>query len=211
MRHWSHVFQVGFLAVLVLTITCSGVEHECGHTPLMPLEVGNTWAYAVCRMDSAGGAPDCYGEDTIRVRRVGELDGDEYYLTEQVMAFREAPDGLSMVGWYAGRVTAYDYFFRYPVADGATYEYASTKVDQKLMLVIVREEVMDVPAGTYRALTYRIYRGSGKPFGTFSFAPGVGLVRFTFPPVGLLEMLVSADLTGTGAQSVKVTNGICDP
>jgi hypothetical protein len=211
MRCRGRALRVAFVATSVLTITCSGVDRECRCPPLMPLAVGNSWAYVVCRIDSGGGEPDCWSRDTIRVTRVRELDGDEYYLTDHVMAFRETPDGLSMVGWRDFRVSSYDYFLRYPISDGTMYEYSSTKVDQGVMLVSAYEEIVDVPAGRYHALTYRLYPGSGKPLVTLSFAPAVGLVKFTFPYTGYLEMLVSKDLSGTGPQAAEGTDGVCGP
>jgi hypothetical protein len=211
MRNWHQVLQVAFVALSVLAITCSGTERECDYPPLVPLAVGNSWAYVVCRIDSGGGEPNCWSQDTIRVTRLGELDGESYYVTDHVMAFCETPDGLSMVGWRGLRVSEYDYFLRYPVADGTLYDYSSTKVDQHLMFVRVREEAVTVPAGRYRVFTYELYFGSSVPFATLSFAPGVGLVKFTFPSVGHLQMLVSADLARTVTRVVGETNGVCGP
>ena len=211
MRDWNQVLRVAFAALSVLAITCSGIERECTCPPLVPLAVGNSWAYVVCTIDPSGGEPDCWSQDTIRVTRLGELDGEDYYLTDHVLAFRETPDGLSMVGWHGLRVVSFDYFLRYPVAHGTTYEYSSTKVSQQLMLVRVCKEVVDVPAGRYRAFTYEMYLESGVPFGTLSFAPGVGLVRITFSYNGYLQMLVSADLVDNGTRSVEGTNGVCGP
>jgi hypothetical protein len=149
------------------------------------------------------------------VTGIGQLAGEDYYLTRGrgSMAFRETRDGLSVVGHDSLTVVAYEYFFRYPVADGATYRYVSTKVSFPIMTYRVAEEVVTVPAGKYWVYTYHISTGSGMPEETMSFAPGVGLVRWTRPSgeAVVINELLPSELGRPPIQPASQGNGICDP
>ena len=213
MRDCTLALRIVLVIALVLTISCSEADRRCECVPLVPLAVGNSWVYRSCTVDQPGGESHCWGQDTIRVMSVGDLAGEDYYLTNCLMAFRETPDGVSLVGHESLRVVAYDYFFRFPVADGASYRYTTTKVAFPSMLYWVEEEVVDVPAGQYPVFTYHVSIARGLPEETLSFSPGVGLVqdRYTHGQAVFIWELVSAHLAGTGMQSVGQGNGICDP
>jgi hypothetical protein len=91
------------------------------------------------------------------------------------------------------------------------YDYWSSRVDQPGMLVRMDSEVVEVPAGTYCTFTYRIYFGSGPAFVTFSFAPGVGIVKEKYAN-GYLAMLMSTDLVEhQPGCSLEPAAGICAP
>jgi len=215
MRHWALALRVSFVVVLVLGISCSEAERRCECGPLMPLAVGNSWVYRSCIVSQPGGEPDCYGLSLLELTGIGELAGEDYYLSRghAAMAFRETRDGLSMVGHDSLTVVAYEYFFRYPVNDGARYQYVSTKVSFPTMTYRVEEEVVTVPAGEYWAYTYHISTGSGMPEETMSFAPGVGLVRWTRPSgdAVIINELLPSELGSPAIQSASEGNGICDP
>ena len=214
MKHCGLSLRAGLIAVGILLIGCSGAERRCEYAPLMPLVVGNSWAYTICRVHSESGEQDCYKQDTLRVTGHDQLDGDEYYLTDfDRMAFRETSGGLSIVIYQYPHVSGPDFFLRYPIADGTVYEYSSAKIDQPRLLIRVDEEIIDVPAGRYRVLTYHAQSGSGMPFVTFSLAPGVGLVRITFPGEyqSTVYMLVSVNLVGAAPEAVQESGSICGP
>jgi hypothetical protein len=145
------------------------------------------------------------------VTRLENLAGEDYYLTDHILAFRETSEGLRMIGHDYHGFGYYDYFLRYPVSDGTTYEYSSTMVEQSTILVKVNYEVARVPAGEFRVFTYRIWFGSGMPFTTMSFAPGVGIVRISFPWNGYLQLLVSADVCGGNESALGPARGLCSP
>jgi hypothetical protein len=181
----------------------------------MPLAVGNSWVYRFCIVAQPGDEPDCHGLSLLELTGIGELAGEDYYLTRghAAEAFRETRDGLSMVGHDSLTVVAYEYFFRYPVEDGARYQYVATKVSFPTMTYRVEEEVVTVPAGKYWAYTYYISAGSGMPEETMSFAPGVGLVRRTRPSgdAVVIDELLPSELGMPPIQPASEGNGICDP
>jgi hypothetical protein len=215
MRHWTLALRVSLVVVLVLGISCSEAERRCECVPLMPLAVGNSWVYRLCIVSQPGGEPNCYGLSLVALTGIGELAGDDYYLArgQAAMAFRETCDGLSVVGHDGLTVVAYEYFFRYPVTDGATYRYVSTKVSFPTMTYRVEKEVVTVPAGKYWVYTYHISAGSGMPEETMSFAPGVGLVRRTHPSGDaiIIEELLPSELGSPATQSASEGNAVCDP
>jgi len=191
--------------------SCGDSDRQCGYLPLMPLTVGDKWAYRDCTAAPGGAEPECWGRDTLRIVGSRTFDGEEYILTERWLAFRQTPQGLSFVSYGRDGLAAPDYFLRYPVEDGAAYQYTSSRVDQPTILVTANNERVTVPAGRYCAVTYRIYVGSGPPFVKLSFAPGVGLVRIQYSN-GYLGLLESADLVEQhrdGGQ--EPPPGICEP
>jgi hypothetical protein len=171
--------------------------------------VGDTWVYTVSRY---GGDPASWSRaDTIRITGLQVIGGDEYYLTNQCLAFHQTSDGLSFA-CYDGSAFAFEIFLRTPSDVSAKYIYFPSRAPRQFKVSVdMTTEGVVTPSGTYPTLTYRTWLLGEGPFFTLSFAPGVGLVKMV-DMRGELWLLSSRQLVGgsQGGSTGKVDH-LCDP
>ena len=168
--------------VLLLTAACAvagcnalgggeGELQSCQQGgPLLPLQIGNTWTY-----DAGSGDPF-----TLEAAKTVATDSTEWTVVKDsetadggtFAAFLNTTNGLYDAEYHErdAELDPASSFFRFPIEDGASYTFKGTEVS-------AAAETVEVPAGTFDVCTYTLENEvEGRRM--FSFAPGVGIVRF---------------------------------
>jgi len=164
---------------------------------LIPLEAGNNWSFQ--RGDGLEGQVD------IEIRGNSTIDGTSYRIAEanitgivgSMAAFTFAIQELDN-GLYIGRVDGRDerdvpllgFELRTEVSEGDTYSHVDE--EGNVFNVIVSEQRITVPAGTFDVRVYTVTQRSNGGTDTAFIAPGVGPVQLDYD--GVLLRLVSTNV-----------------
>ncbi len=176
-----NLLRLSLVVVLVMLVGCDGVGGEDvieREGPLLPLQVGNTWTFE--QDDGERYTATLAGTEQISGETYYQflLDYGDYEETSQFIADSTASgERVGTIFLYYIEEENYkeSNFFKYPVEDGATYEY--TDVRGLSFTYEVEKEVVETPAGTFAAFTYSGY--DADPQVSISFSPGIGPVRLT--------------------------------
>ena len=193
----TSVSIVGIVFVVVFASTLSACSDSESPTSMMPLAIGNTWTY----LEISGGQDSPVDSTLVTqwITGVENIEGYDYYLTNTLLSFDWASEGLSLaqVDRSNHSFFGFEMLLRFPIPS-VPYEYTSTREPGSYFYIVPSEEKIETPAGHFHATTYRILRGDNHGFlFSISFAEGVGYVRLV-NGLGTTWLLKSYDLVSLG-------------
>ena len=142
---------------------------------LMPLKEGNQWNYFSYSL-SPGNLKSAAREFHWQIVEPVIIDGEQYYRSFFTREGAEAPVSVIRNRTTGLFIAFYDstsqnftapLLFKYPAREGEIYFFGKE--------IAVSSATVEVPAGTFNCLAYRMQEGTFRI--TYYFAPGVGMVR----------------------------------
>lgn len=172
---------VGLIGAGTLLAACdSGGDSGSDQSALMPLKVGNSWTYEVRSGNSTEQA-------TLEITDSRTINGEQYYEMDPGIDQYETDGepffvGREEEGLFLAEADLVEFPLKYPAEDGDIYNH--TDSDGNEYKVTVSNKTLEVPAGTFDCLQYKVEfdgpggeSGFGSVSGSTCISPDVGPIR----------------------------------
>ncbi|OGU63925.1 MAG: hypothetical protein A2499_03580 [Stygiobacter sp. RIFOXYC12_FULL_38_8] len=163
------------LFLILILVSCKNEDSIVNQNTLhelVPLKIGNWWAFQRINYDSTGNAVSTF-IDTMKVLRDTVIQNERWFITNYYGIYRNATNGVRF--WDSTNNSSYVYL--YPVKEHDMFVMGSAIVE-----VISTNEKLKVPYGDISCVHYKATFSSLNNFHiNYYLSPGIGFVSLEGP------------------------------
>ncbi|OGU12600.1 MAG: hypothetical protein A2X61_13850 [Ignavibacteria bacterium GWB2_35_12] len=201
MRNFLILTIFSFLSIILLQF-CSGEPKDscCISKELIPLSEGNFWTYDNYYFRKTGKDTIYYADSiTLHLGKRIKLNNEDWYqwglkYFDFANVCSNKKNGLYNItddSLHNFQINKALLFFKYPTKLGDEWY---NEFDEGILQTVNLEEVITVPAGTFKCIHYRRKDLGKYPNSGFFIAPGIGIIKFEIT-IGSHKSNPSPDVT----------------